>query len=198
MLKRRWKMQNFNPRSREGSDDYRDVIALKSRNFNPRSREGSDHDSRWAYGSLLDFNPRSREGSDSEDTRDAIKGNYFNPRSREGSDKELDGRVAGRTEFQSTLPRRERPKMEQPTWKLLTISIHAPAKGATGGNVMPEKLVMNFNPRSREGSDTFLVYKRLFFVISIHAPAKGATEISIITQDYLTTFQSTLPRRERQ
>ena len=34
--------------------------------------------------------------------------------------------------------------------------------------------------------------------VSIHAPAKGATEISIITQDYLTTFQSTLPRRERQ
>ena len=44
---------NFNPRSREGSD-----------NFNPRSREGSDDKSEVIKEKHYDFNPRSREGSD--------------------------------------------------------------------------------------------------------------------------------------
>ena len=33
----------------------------------------------------------------------------------------------------------------------------------------------NFNPRSREGSDSAILHHRLHLVISIHAPAKGAT-----------------------
>ena len=33
---------NFNPRSREGSDDYDTVNFWQARDFNPRSREGSD------------------------------------------------------------------------------------------------------------------------------------------------------------
>ena len=33
-------------------------------NFNPRSREGSDTSQRMQFGKLLNFNPRSREGSD--------------------------------------------------------------------------------------------------------------------------------------
>ena len=34
------------------------------------------------------------------------------------------------------------------------ISIHAPVKGATGCNPSPSTRRGNFNPRSREGSDT--------------------------------------------
>ena len=55
-------------------------------NFNPRSREGSDDsysDVRPAY---TDFNPRSREGSDLSDLPVRSGRQYFNPRSREGSD----------------------------------------------------------------------------------------------------------------
>ena len=33
---------NFNPRSREGSDRGRTLSLRRSRYFNPRSREGSD------------------------------------------------------------------------------------------------------------------------------------------------------------
>ena len=56
--------------------------------------------------------------------------------------------------FQSTLPRRERP---------------------IGGN--HAVLVNNFNPRSREGSDSSIELMHEWFVISIHAPAKGATPV---------------------
>ena len=54
----------------------------------------------------------------------------FNPRSREGSDA-----------FKIDLICDNK------------ISIHAPAKGATGFKELDTSLVMDFNPRSREGSD---------------------------------------------
>ncbi len=57
----------------------------------------------------------------------------------------------------------------------VTISIHAPAKGATA--------------IFRDGE--------FWFPISIHAPAKGATLLAKLSRPPLL-FQSTLPRRERQ
>ena len=78
-----------------------------------------------------------------------------------------------------------------------TISIHAPARGATDKakaslnkqafqSTLPrgerpyvmiyDKQKLNFNPRSREGSDLDpQVAASLFLQISIHAPARGAT-----------------------
>ena len=78
------------------------------------------------------------------------------------------------------------------------ISIHAPAKGATLHKSFSHALLLYFNPRSREGSDTTDAGQRnstadfnprsregsdgkrteaalVAFQISIHAPAKGAT-----------------------
>ena len=60
------------------------------------------------------------------------------------------------------------------------------------------RTLVNFNPRSREGSDVVgRCYERLF-LISIHAPAKGATTEKCVRTKKRNTFQSTLPRRERQ
>ena len=56
---------NFNPRSREGSDQSKCSSLLHHDNFNPRSREGSDHDRELLRLYGCNFNPRSREGSDS-------------------------------------------------------------------------------------------------------------------------------------
>ena len=104
---------------------------------------------------------------------------YFNPRSREGSD---------------------------PTAVFLlhfpSISIHAPARGATAGITATQNLSQDFNPRSREGSDTvcspFVISSQYFnprsregsdlpswciwsmaSIISIHAPARGATKVTV-------------------
>ena len=144
---------HFNPRSREGSDDYhlkvwtgrprfQSTLPRRERHrlsegtegkmyFNPRSREGSDNIATLKSQRKYYFNPRSREGSDTRVVHPAGVNIDFNPRSREGSDR-------------ATLHR------YYATW---TISIHAPAKGATLTN----------------GSQGM---KR---IISIHAPAKGAT-----------------------
>ena len=57
-------------------------------------------------------------------------------------------------------------------------------------------VLFNFNPRSREGSDSITLHHSSSAQISIHAPAKGATTSSMRVRDSLK-FQSTLPRRER-
>ena len=57
---------DFNPRSREGSDlNLSSLRANRKEYFNPRSREGSDWKTHFWALIWLYFNPRSREGSDS-------------------------------------------------------------------------------------------------------------------------------------
>ena len=55
--------------------------------------------------------------------------------------------------FQSTLPRRERPVTGRSKKPYLDISIHTPTKGATDNSVIIYNNYMNFNPHSHEGSD---------------------------------------------
>ena len=84
-------------------------------------------------------------------------------------------RISADREFQSTLPRRERRVNQSCNTLCGSISIHAPAKGATKRNGKrryynsisihapakgatcsahtPKLIFVNFNPRSREGSD---------------------------------------------
>ena len=143
---------DFNPRSREGSDAFVNVIALQH---------------------IPDFNPRSREGSDKKGQAENVCPFYFNPRSREGSDY---GRSQG--------------------GRIKTISIHAPAKGATAEGVV-EILTYRISIHAPAKGATEHYFPRLFLrQISIHAPAKGATADAAML--YLAgVFQSTLPRRER-
>ena len=65
------------------------------------------------------------------------------------------------------------------------ISIHAPAKGATIDASIIKAVFFNFNPRSREGSDSTDLNTITTPGISIHAPAKGATANMSINTSYL-------------
>ena len=99
---------------------------------------------------------------------------YFNPRSREGSDLLPPILMALSIQFQSALPRRERHTPALPCDLPVSISIRAPAKGAT-----------------------YFTMRCLGLPhISIRAPAKGAT-IFFTFRVYYNQFQSALPRRER-
>ena len=107
---------NFNPRSREGSDLTLHICKQRFCHFNPRSREGSDFFD--IFGSLrpIHFNPRSREGSDPLSSFKLGFTANFNPRSREGSDFRCIARLS----------------------IMQTISIHAPARGATYSKLSAE------------------------------------------------------------
>ena len=55
---------DFNPHSREGSDDLHLSKWHRNIDFNPHSREGSDENLNTRGRSEQNFNPHSREGSD--------------------------------------------------------------------------------------------------------------------------------------
>ena len=99
----------------------------------------------------------------------------FNPRPREGATTCRRSRRAGRDRFQSTPPRRGRRRRGSAATSTTSVSIHAPAQGATS--------------RHR-------VLARSISSVSIHAPAKGATVAGQVPSlDRPEQFQSTPPRR---
>ena len=133
---------------------------------------------------------------------------------------QIGGLIKSIAEFQSTLPREERPVITVIYLPLSAISIHAPTRGATvcphwytrpfqpyfnprsheRSDLAPfssQPKQVNFNPRSHERSDVFtLPTGRTSVHISIHAPTRGATGKDGKALD-VNEFQSTLPREER-
>ena len=97
--------------------------------------------------------------------------------------------------FQSTLPRRERLSQAASAVCLRLFQSTLPRRERLNSVPFLSHKI-DFNPRSREGSDVWTndLYKEN--KISIHAPAKGATHYQPYVKLFLL-FQSTLPRRER-
>ena len=192
-------------------------IRAQSNSFNSRAREGRDFPHTRCTRNQSCFNSRAREG------RDVIGGGRnlleegFNSRAREGRDvaDEID-RILGR--FQFTRPRGARRRRSRPAptrWgfnsraregrdrqssfiaKLLSVSIHAPARGATrlGWEITGEGMEFQFTrPRGarRVSRARVRTLSRFQFTrprgarpaaasrcaagsVSIHAPARGAT-----------------------
>ena len=105
------KYSDFNPRSREGSDDNKNQPPCGTYQFQSTLPRGERPGASGDAGSEADFNPRSREGSDRyADSSKEFRAGDFNPRSREGSDEIRKEHGEKPLEFQSTLPRGERQK----------------------------------------------------------------------------------------
>ena len=123
-----------------------------------------------------------------------------------------------KNQFQSTLLQEERLYCDRIGCPGVSISIHAPTRGATQWlkigvrerqNFNPRSykrsdatrsncniFYLDFNPRSYKRSDDIIVFKFILSVISIHAPTRGATG-SAICVFWSTVFQSTLLQEER-
>ena len=144
---------NFNPRSREGSDKNAGGHVLAELHFNPRSREGSDFYWFTIIQHMYNFNPRSREGSDAlhfvlrhmihisihAPARGATGLFTWNANSLAFQSTLPRGERPvflpadfAHVRFQSTLPRGERHRLTIIQHTPFRISIHAPARGATG------------------------------------------------------------------
>ncbi len=81
--------------------------------------------------------------------------------------------------FQSTRPRGARPDISIRIIDQLTVSIHAPARGATAVTLAARPITMSFNPRARAGRDCCVTQLDCFRCVSIHAPARGATSVLV-------------------
>ena len=144
---------NFNPRSHERSDGApTEVVRLPEISIHAPTRGATVY---FVPSVCLsaNFNPRSHERSDIKVSSYNYLFRNFNPRSHERSDDEAEDAVS-----------------------LITISIHAPTRGATHATASGRCAYMNFNPRSHERSDALLILCRQLWHISIHAPTRGATE----------------------
>ena len=121
----------------------------------------------------LDFNPRSHKGSDRHYCQRIRQSGYFNPRSHKGSDNDFFCYFIQQFHFN---PRSHKGSDASGSYVtvLVTISIHAPTRGATGSYASP----------------------RVPFRISIHAPTRGATGFVSTIKNGME-FQSTLPQGER-
>ena len=100
--------------------------------------------------------------------------------------------------FQSTLPRGERPIYQIEYQIDLQISIHAPTRGATPKDDTDTfRQAISIHAPTRGA--TFLDHQlQSMYYISIHAPTRGATRPSRWKSARGRSFQSTLPRGERQ
>ena len=134
--------------------------------FNPRSREGSDTGTRRRLPRPWHFNPRSREGSDLFCAQARATPSNFNPRSREGSD--LPVQRDGRHYFISIhAPVKGATGPDVAYQSGRRISIHAPVKGATARSCT----VLGKNYVSRkENSSRILKFYLIFVYFSRESP----------------------------
>ena len=122
----------------------------------------------------------------------------FNPRSRAGSDFRATGKPCLVVGFQSTLPRGERLEIHHRRGDSISVSIHAPARGATSLPIFGLETLYRFNPRSRAGSDFLLPLSQCQSLGFNPRSRAGSDSPSADTQPTGYRFQSTLPRGERQ
>ena len=130
----------------------------------------------------------------------SVRRRYFNPRSREGSDPREEliasrciisihapakgpisaGADTAASLFQSTLPRRERQHF--PHGWTRHLNFNPRSREGSDPTLFPFFYFCfpYFNPRSREGSDQSCKHITASGIISIHAPAKGATTMLMI------------------
>ena len=181
------------------------LLCLGGSSFNPRAREGRDiqdcrtspmdlpvsiHAPARGATRVID-RPRSAFGVSihapargaTSDGRCRVTGcDRFNPRAREGRD--LGQIVAQPTGavFQSTRPRGARREMMGRFSLPQTVSIHAPARGATRLRAQDRGEGMSFNPRAREGRDDCALHYALHDILFQSTRPRGARPNVVLSQ----------------
>ena len=143
----------FNPRPRMGGDKDRGNGPCFILRFNPRPRMGGDRRIRDNDCHCSCFNPRPRMGGDMVVMALCSTLYGFNPRPRMGGDQQTPPAKAGQCRFQSTPPHGGRPANPACESRAMSVSIHAPAWGATLIFHCIPLSYLSFNPRPRMGGD---------------------------------------------
>ena len=213
----RWRA-NFNPRSRKGSDQPMRIIWTRCINFNPRSRKGSD----LRIKSIISLDI-FQSTLPQRERRNPLAGIvYCSKISIHAPAKGATDRCRycfGTFKISIHAPAKGATGCFYGTIPEFRISIHAPAKGATllfilfhqyqeFQSTLPQRerqrscttnttQTINFNPRSRKGSDSAVYHlPELSSEFQSTLPQRERP-FSVIFPLCLKKFQSTLPQRER-
>ncbi len=167
--------ENFNPRSREGSDNYKRInMYLPPISIHAPARGATALMPYLSPAPGISIHAPAR-GATRAESQVAGGNKDFNPRSREGSDLGQTTAFPPPPRFQSTLPRGERPQPPCRSIPTPRISIHAPARGATlllddRIDLPPISIHAPARGATAHGEPPLVLPP-----ISIHAPARGAT-----------------------
>ena len=127
----------------------------------------------------------------------AVRVDSFNPRPRMGSDRDCASLCRGHGRFQSTPPHGERQASRLVRQYVLTVSIHAPAWGATGTVPVYAEDMAGFNPRPRMGSDVRIEIVEAALLLFQSTPPHGERPSTHGRYGTACKFQSTPPHGER-
>ena len=172
--------KRFNPRARAGRDKSDPSVYWLRNVFQSTRPRGARQPviRDWYRDQLVSIHAPAR-GATTSPARPAASSTCFNPRARAGRDSVALSIHDPIVLFQSTRPRGARPGADrQRGGRHRQVSIHAPARGATGTATVTATTTVGFNPRARAGRD--LRFFRLIpreEHVSIHAPARGATPV---------------------
>ena len=190
----------FNPRPRTGSDLARPAIRFliwPTSSFNPRPRTGSDRERDFGRRGWHRFNPRPRTGSDLSHQRPEHHHRRFQSTPPHGERLASADSKATPDSFQSTPPHGERRDVCADARLYNYVSIHAPARGATGSVYHPSPIVNVSIHAPARGATRVADDDAARVHVSIHAPARGATMRDSINWAGNEVFQSTPPHGER-
>ena len=107
--------------------------------------------------------------------------NRFNPRAREGRDALVPPARRQGHAFQSTRPRGARPASGEGPGTAQTVSIHAPARGATDCVRKARLRLRGFNPRAREGRDSSSMHSHRIEPIALYRKSLPADSPALTT-----------------
>ena len=146
--------QRFNPRARTGRDGLGGRVHTQSHVSIHAPARGATARVRQAHRRSAGFNPRARTGRDGEQWAEVVGETWcFNPRARTGRDLPLLTAEISLSQFQSTRPHGARLCSRTIRLGRFGVSIHAPARGATGLREKEKQHDTRFNPRARTGRD---------------------------------------------
>ena len=144
---------DFNPRSYKRSDPTRTPTANPHIISIHAPTRGATIEYHNKYMALKISIHAPTRGATLTDVFNEEKVMYFNPRSYKRSDRPSLLPFSLSRIFQSTLLQEERPAPCTRCYWHLRISIHAPTRGATGGDDVRLQFANDFNPRSYKRSD---------------------------------------------
>ena len=128
------------------------------------------------------FNPRTHTGCDCPYFYDNVNYSMFQSTHPHGVRQSGMLAVPITSGFQSTHPHGVRLIINGIFPILISVSIHAPTRGATYKPNLDYIEVYSFNPRTHTGCDSqYVPPTKLVTVVSIHAPTRGATFIRLST-----------------
>ena len=154
---RNWLLEHFNPRTHKGCDKITPYQLRHYFDFNPRTHKGCDLYPANGYCHIITISIHAPiKGATCRKTQRNWLLEHFNPRTHKGCDKITPYQLRHYFDFN---PRTHKGCDLYPAngyCHIITISIHAPIKGATVYYGFRSWCSFNFNPRTHKGCDNLL------------------------------------------